>query len=161
MPAALVVELDEQQRLELQRVARHGAHWRERQRAETILLLARGLSTVEVAQRQELNKRTVMTTRRGWLDHGPASLSDLPRSGAPCRLDEAQVQRLLQWARSEPLSSAQLLSRHIEAGGEAVHVDTIKHALQAAGFVWKRTRHSLCKKETPAPSSKAVWIWPG
>lgn len=49
MPAALVVELSEQQRLELQRVARYGAHWRERQRAETLLLLGRGLSTVELA----------------------------------------------------------------------------------------------------------------
>lgn len=97
-----------------------------------------------------------MTTRRGWLDHGLASLGDLPKSGAPRRLNDAQVLRLLQWARSEPLSAVQLLARHLEAGGEPVHLDTLKHTLKAAGFVWKRTRHSLAKKETPTPSNKAV-----
>lgn len=152
-----VVSLDEQQRSELQALVRSDVHWRQRERAQTVLLLAQGRTAEEVAQVLGLNKRTVFERRRAWLDKGLQSLADAPRCGAPPRLAPEEQARLVQWAREEPLSVPQLLARHVQAGGQAVHGDTIVKVLKAAGLVWKRTRASLLKKGTWLHSSKGEW----
>ena len=54
---------------------------------------------------------------------------------------------MIETARSEPLTGKALLAKHVEEGGTLVHLNTLTGALKAAGFVWKRTRHSLKKKE--------------
>ena len=41
-----------------------------------------------------------------------------------------------------------LKARHVAAGGAPVHVNTLTGVLKRAGFVWKRTRHSLKKSAT-------------
>ena len=43
------------------------------------------------------------------------------------------------------MSAKQLLAKHVESGGAAVHLNTLTAALRKAGLVWKRTRHSLKK----------------
>ena len=72
-------------------------------------------------------------------------LSDKPRSGAPRKLDESAVDRLMQWAQGEPSTAVELLQRHTEAQGTPVNTDTLIRALKAKGLVWKRTRHCLKK----------------
>ena len=101
---------------------------------------------------QDLNICTVRDTWQRWLREGMACLSDKPRSGAPSKLDQAAVERLMQWAREEPLTATQLLQRHVEVQGEPIHVETLTRILKANGLVWKRTRHSLKKSATLLPS---------
>jgi hypothetical protein len=60
-------------------------------------------------------------------------------------------------AREAPQSATQLLERHVAEGGRAVHPVTITKVLKKAGLVWKRTRASLKKSETPRPSSTGEW----
>ncbi|CDS53404.1 hypothetical protein [Polaromonas sp. CG9_12] len=52
----------------------------------------------------------------------------------------------MTWVQAEPLSSQQVLAKHLDTGGTAVHVNTIVNLLRKNEFVWKRTRHSLKKK---------------
>lgn len=139
---------------QLKRLVRRHANWRMRERAQTLLLLAQGKTAKQVALEMELHPQTVGSTRRQWEQEGMQSLSDKARSGAPAKLPEAQVQRLVQWAKSEPQSLSTLRARHEEAGGVVVHVNTLISVLKRAGLVWKRTRHGLEKKETTQPSSK-------
>jgi transposase len=87
----------------------------------------------------------------GW--HG--GLSDKPRSGEPRKLDETAVKRLTQWAQEKALSAPELLQQHTEAQGTPVHVETLIRYLKEESLVWKRTRHSRQKSETPPPSSAA------
>jgi transposase len=61
---------------------------------------------------------------------------------------------LLTWARAEPLTLTALKARHVAAGGAPVHVNTLTGVLKRAGFVWKRTRHSLKKKRDDAKFAK-------
>ena len=56
----------------------------------------------EVAKVQDLNICTVRDTWQRWLKEGMACLHDKPRIGAPSKLDQAAVDRLVQWAREEP-----------------------------------------------------------
>ncbi|MEY4978694.1 MAG: hypothetical protein RLZZ352_964 [Pseudomonadota bacterium] len=148
----LVISAEEEQALKTM-VKRH-SNWRVRERAQTLLLLAQGKKATQVAMEMELHPQTVGSTRKQWEQEGMASLSDKPRSGAPAKLSEPQVKQLVDWASTEPLSLTTLKARHEEAGGVVVHVNTLTSVLKRAGLVWKRTRHSLKKREMKLRSSK-------
>ena len=148
------LHLSEEDRRKLERIVERGQNWRERQRAQTLLLLGQGQRCEAVADELELHARTVRTTRSQWLAHGLASLADRPRSGAPRKLSAEQVQCLAAWARAEPLTATELLARHTEHGGAPVHVNTLVASLKASGLVWKRTRHSLKKAAMTPPSRR-------
>jgi transposase len=152
MGKPLDTRLSEEDRLALEQVVRKSPDWRARERAKTLLLLSQPLLSREVAKLQDLNIETVRVTWQRWVKEGMDSLSDKPRSGAPSKLDAAAVERLVQWAREKPSSATELLQRHIAAQGVPVEVNTLIRALKANGLVWKRTRHSLKKNETPPPS---------
>lgn len=141
-------------KLELQKIVKKHPDWRVRQRAHSVLLLAEGKTCKQAAQLQGLGFRAVSATRRRWIEGAMASLPDRARSGAPAKLSAQDIERLLQWAREEPLTLPALQARHEEAGGTPVHLNTLAAVLKRAGFVWKRTRHSLKKSETPSHSSK-------
>ena len=147
-----VLSPDEKQLLE--RVFKKDKEWRVRERAQTLLLLSQGVSCEEVAARQGLCAATVRTTRRVWRSEGLAGLADKPRCGAPHKLSEPDVQRLVQWANTEPLTAAALLARHNEAQGRGVHLNTLVSELKRHGFVWKRSRHSLKKSAVPQHLNK-------
>ena len=146
--------LSEQDKLTLEQAVKKHADWRVRERAQTLLLLGQRLDCAEVARRQGLCVLTVRTTRRAWREEGLAGLADKSRCGAPPKLTELEVQRLVQWANDEPLTAPALLARHQEAHGTEVHVNTLVTALKRRGLVWKRTRHSLKKDAIPCASSK-------
>lgn len=148
----LVVSEEEAQ--QLKRVVKRHTNWRVRERAQTLLLLAQGKKATQVALEMELHPQTVGSTRRQWEKEGMDSLSDKPRSGAPAKLSQPQVKQLVERASTEPLSRTTLKARHEEAGGVVVHVNTLTSVLKRAGLVWKRTRHSLQKKEMNLRSSK-------
>lgn len=147
MPKIIKIQLLERCRSTLTNIVRRGSNWRQRERAETILLLSDGLSTKEVADAIGVHPRTVGSTRTAWLKDGLESLSDLSRSGAPTKITPEQLDRLISLAKSEPLSARELLAKHVENGGVSVGLNTLSAALKSAGLVWKRTRHSLKKKK--------------
>jgi transposase len=105
MAARKTLQLDEQSRTQLQRIVKRSGDWRERERAQTLLLLDSGLFAQDVANQLGLNVRTVRTTHIRWRQNALASLPDKPRSGAPQKLDSGHVQRLVQWAKDEPLTA--------------------------------------------------------
>lgn len=152
--ARMVLKLDEDSRVELELIVKRGENWRERERAQTLLMLGQGVFAEDVARTLGLNVRTVGTTRSRWLESGRESLADLPRSGAPRKLRPEHVERLVGWAKAEPLTAPVLLARHEEHGGPRVHLNTLVARLKSAGLVWKRTRHSLKKPATSAPSDE-------
>ena len=135
-------------KLELQKIVKKHPNWRVRERAQSVLLLAEGKICQDVAERQGLTLQTVSATRRRWIEAGLAGLPDRARSGAPPKVSAADLERLTQWAREAPLSLPALQARHEQAGGTAIHLNTLSSVLKRAGFVWKRTRHCLKKSET-------------
>ena len=57
----------------LREIIKKGSDWRERDRAETIVLLAAGRSVQEVAEQQGWCREAVRIRRRKWLQSGFAS----------------------------------------------------------------------------------------
>ena len=133
-------------------VVRKSPDWRARERAKTLLLLSQPMLSREVAKVQNLNIETVRVTWQRWVKEGMDALFDKPRIGAPAKFDATAVERLVQWAREEPLSATELLQRHLQAQGSPVSLNTLIRTLKANGLVWKRTRHSLKKSASQPPS---------
>ena len=73
-----VIELAESERESLRAILTKGMDWRERHRAETIVLLAAGHNVQSVAEQQGLCREAVRIRRRHWLKSGLASLPDRP-----------------------------------------------------------------------------------
>jgi transposase len=147
MGRKVTLELAIEDRSRLQSIVSRGENWRERERAQTLILLDDGLSLSQTADKVGIHVRTVGFTRLDWLARRFESLVDKPRSGAPQKISPEQLSRVLDAARSEPLTAKALLAKHLDEGGTLVHLNTLTGALKAAGVVWKRTRHSLKKKE--------------
>ena len=122
--------LSAHERQTLQHLVKRDPHWRVRERAQNVLLLAAGLTCQQVADQQDLSMQTVSATRRRWLAQGLVGLPDRARSGAPAKLTAAQTQQLLTWARAEPLTLTALKARHVAAGGAPVHVNTLTGGLK-------------------------------
>jgi transposase len=141
----LTLLLDEQ--LELERVVKFHENWRVRERASTILLLSQGLSCVKVAEKIGLSRPTVESTRRNWFSDKFQSLPDLPRTGAPLKINPDESERILSLVDEKPLSATDVLKIHLESNGVTVHVATIRALLRRNNRSWKRTRHSLKKKK--------------
>jgi transposase len=133
----------------LQNLIKKGSDWRERERAETILLLVEGYTTFEVAEKQGVLAETIRKQRRKWFKTGFASFPDRPRSGAPSKLRNEHRQRLREWIDAEPLTSRALVNRLKTDCGVGISAGTLRNELKRMGYVWKRTRYSLKKKARP------------
>lgn len=143
MPRLFMINLVPQDRMNLETLAARGTDWRQRLRAQTLLLLDNGLSTKDASLSLGIHSQTIHSTRKNWLKAGVSSLIDMVRVGAPRKITPEQMAKIVEWALAEPLSARQLLAKHVEHGGAVVTVKTLATALKAAGLVWKRTRHSL------------------
>lgn len=150
------IPLDADDEAGLKAILKKGADWRERDRAETILLLAGGHSVQAVAERQGLCCEAVRVRRRKWRKAGWASLPDRPRCGAPSKLTDEGRQRLGMWVEDEALSSRELLTRLESECGVHIGSTTLRTELKRLGYVWKRTRYSLKKNGTRNASNKPV-----
>jgi len=139
------LELSDEERSRLNEIVKKGSDWRERERAQTILLLADGLSGVAVAAQQDVIPEAVYERRQRWLTRGFAGLPDGARCGAPPKLTGEHVLQVKAWAEAEALTAPVLLARLKEQFGVVVHRNTLIAVLKKAGYVWKRTRHSLKK----------------
>lgn len=148
------IELGTEERASLEEVVKRGTDWRERERAETILLLAAGVNVVSIAERQGRHAESVRMRRRKWLKYGLSSLPEAARCGAPSKLSDEQRQQLGQWVESEALSSRELLTRLASECQVRISATTLRTELKRLGYVWKRTRYSLKKNETPSASNK-------
>ncbi|WP_157683022.1 winged helix-turn-helix domain-containing protein [Burkholderia ubonensis] len=69
----------------------------------------------------------------------------MPRSGALSELSE-QHEQLKEWASEEALTATALLARPEERFGVRMHCNTLTGTFRRAGLVWKRTQHSLKKR---------------
>ncbi|WP_445370167.1 helix-turn-helix domain-containing protein [Methylomonas sp. HW2-6] len=148
------IELRESEREQLQLIIKKGSDWRERERAETILMLSEGQTVVAIAEHQGVKPEAVRERRRKWWRNGLNSLPDQPRSGAPSKLTDAHRSQLKEWIDAEPLNCRVLVSRLTTECGVTISAGTLRNELKRMGYVWKRTRYSLKKSAIPSASSR-------
>jgi transposase len=129
-PAAVAVTLTASERRTLKLRAR-GAKtpWRDRLRAQVVLLAARNRRNARIAADLRVNEGTVRKWRGRFAELGLAGLEDLPRSGRPRTIPEADRAAVVALAcqlpadTGVPLSrwtgpelAAELLAQHLASG---------------------------------------------
>jgi Helix-turn-helix domain len=85
-PARHRIELSDEERSELERIARAEKRpWREVQRARIVLYAAQGKTDVEIAARLDTSAGIVGRWRRRFFEERLEGLKDRPRAGRPRR----------------------------------------------------------------------------
>ncbi len=148
MPRIVSVPLSLEQRERLIFLAKHAKHWRERQRAQTILWLSEGKSVAEVATLQERIPETIRLQRRRCELYEFESIKEGHRSGRPNTLISDYQAKILDWVNTSPLNAEQIRVKLHEEYEVSVSVETIRKFLRDSDMVFKRTRHSLKKKRS-------------
>jgi transposase len=92
-----VIELSKEERQQLEAlVRRRRVAKADAQRARVVLLSAEGCMGKDIAQRVGLSEPTVVKWRRRFLTHRCLGLSELPRSGAPRRVSDEQIEQIIR-----------------------------------------------------------------
>jgi transposase len=96
MKQAVVIDLSDEQRLELEhRVRAQTLDARSVRRARIVLLAAAGVGNHEIARQLSISRNQVITWRNRFAQDGVAAISaDLPRSGRKRRIDVAEIVRV-------------------------------------------------------------------
>jgi len=136
-------------------------------RAQMVLLSVRGFTVPDIADIQEVSDVTVYQ----WLDRfdekGPEGLHDRPRSGRPAKVDEA-VEENIEDSMSEPPTeqgynftywTVPLLTEHLrQLLDTSFCEETIRNALHALGFRWRRPRWAVMQEDPQG--AELMWaIW--
>ena len=143
MPRIVTVPLSLEQRAQLILLTKHAAHWRERQRAQTILWLSEGKTVAEVAALQERIPETIRLQRRHWELHQFESIQEGHRSGRPNTLTSNYQAQILEWVNTSPLNAEQIRVKLHEKHGVSVSVETHPPQLEK-----KETRPHLDKRNS-------------
>jgi transposase len=90
-----VSALSDAQRASLEQVYRHGSAHRLRQRAQAVLLSAKGFTLEQLAAMCEVHPETVSGWLNNWQEHGLDGLADAPKPGRRRKIDAALEADLL------------------------------------------------------------------
>jgi transposase len=145
--------LAESERRELKRLARHEVG-RVSERIRMILLSSRGYSVPRIAEIFECDAATVRHWIARFAADGVEGLRDRPRAGRPRKADAAARELIRQQVETPPAEAGYgfgfwtvvTLAAHLAACCR-LHLSqaTVRRALLALEFRWRRPRHALPK----------------
>ena len=127
---------------------------RIRQRAHIVLLSSQHYSIDQIAAIVGVSRDTVGRTLDRWDHHKFDQLADAPRCGGPPRLNEVEVELLLDLVKQFPHSPKQVLEQLHRATGKTISKTTFKKILREAGLAWKRMRKAVKEKRDEAEFRK-------
>jgi transposase len=153
----VALRLTARDRETLGHAARHSTGAREARRALALLDLDAGESPTRVAERYRVSRSTVYEWAARWHDAARPRgdrLRDAERSGRPPATREAVASALEGLMSTAPTAhgyrhpawTTPLLLAHLERNGVAASDTTIRRALHALGYRWKRPRFVLSRR---------------
>lgn len=111
-PCAVEITLTASERATLKKRVRGAkTHWRDRLRAEIVLAAARGCGNARIARDLRCDEGTARRWRGRFAEEGLAGLEDLPRSGRPRLIPEADRAAVVALACQLPAETGVPLSR--------------------------------------------------
>ncbi len=156
---ALMIDLSEAERRELERLRRAGkTEKRMLPRIRIIELAAQGLSSRRIAGRLQLRRATVLKWRRRFGQHRLEGLRDAPRSGPPRRYTAATERQILaKLDEPPPGGRARWNGRLLAQALGDVSPYQVWAVLRKRGIGLER-RHSWCVSTDPEFARKAADI---
>ena len=109
-----VSALSDAQRASLERVYRHSTAHRQRQRAQAVLLSAKGFTLEQLALMCEVHPETVSGWLNNWQERGLDGLADAPKPGRRRKIDAALEADLLGLLRNPTPDLKALVQAHLK-----------------------------------------------
>ncbi|HPE62106.1 MAG TPA: helix-turn-helix domain-containing protein [Thiolinea sp.] len=104
--------------------------FRVRQRAQALLLNARGYSMAQISEWLDVQHETVSRWLKHWEAEGRVGLLDAPRSGRPPLLSEAEADQFIGYIDENPHQLKAAMARMQEETGKEASPDTFKRLLK-------------------------------
>ena len=156
-PAAVPVTLAAAERKTLKKRVR-GAKtcWRDRLRAQIVLAAARGRDNAQIAARLAVAVDTVRKWRGRFAERGLPGLEDLPRSGRPRRISEADRAAVVALACQLPAATGVPLSRWTgpELAAELAAQDLVSAPISVTSLL------RILAENPVRPWQYQSWIYP-
>lgn len=153
MSTSLTLSEDEKHRLRLL-MRRADLHPKVRERAEALLLLARGWSLAEVAAHVERSPRTVQRWQQAYRGGGDEGLT--PRRPGPVRADRSALDQALRALLEQPRTwTLRQLGEAVAGQGTAPSRHQVRASLARLGARWVRTQHTLAHRQDAAAVAAA------
>ena len=133
-------------------------------RATALLLLAAGVSAVEILQSLGISRNTLVNWKRRWVRQKHFGLDDAPREGRPPRMSSKHLRLLLRAVRRDPRHlgyafarwTAPRLAEYVaQESNVRVTPAWISELLRRNGFVWRRTKRTMRNLQDRSATEKA------
>lgn len=155
IPLKFINALTDDQINILDDIYKHHNNRRVRMRAHSILLSFKGYSIDEIADIYNTNRDSVSSWIDKWVKFGIESLYDKPRSGAPKKLTDKEIESVKQIIIENPQSPKTIIANILIRLGKEISQSTLKRIVKKANKRWKRMRKSLKNKRNQKAFEKA------
>lgn len=128
---------------------------RVRMRAHSILLNSKSFNVNEIAAIYNVNRDSVSSWINSWEESGVEGLFEKPRSGAPSKLTESEIEIVKDIIINNSQSPKIILAKISERIDKTISMSTLKRIIKTSKLRWKRLRKSLKSKRDQKEFEKA------
>jgi len=128
---------------------------RVRMRAHSILLNSKSFNVNEIAAIYNVNRDSVSSWINSWEESGVEGLFEKPRSGAPSKLTEYEIEIVKDIIINNSQSPKIILAKISKEIDKTISMSTLKRIIKKSGLRWKRLRKSLKSKRDQKEFEKA------
>jgi transposase len=128
---------------------------RVRMRAHSILINSKSFNVNEIAAIYNVNRDSVSSWINSWEESGVEGLFEKPRSGAPSKLTESEIEIVKDIIINNSQSPKIILAKISERIDKTISMSTLKRIIKTSKLRWKRLRKSLKSKRDQKEFEKA------
>jgi transposase len=127
-----------------------------RRRAHAVLLSSEKFCIDVISSVCGADRDSVSSWLKSWETEGIRGLYDLPRSGAPPKLTEPDIEIIGKFIKEHPNSPKIILAKSIEKTGKKFSMSSLKRIVRKLNMKWKRVRKTVRKERDPEKYGKSL-----
>lgn len=154
MPHRFISELSGDEITTLNEMVKNHDSYCVRRRAHAVLLSSGKFCIDVIASVCGADRDSVSSWLKSWETEGIRGLYDLPRSGAPPKLTEPDIEIIGEFIKEYPNSPKIILAKSIEKTGKNFSMSSLKRIVKKLNMRWKRVRKTVGKERDPEEFEK-------
>jgi transposase len=155
-PNRFVSELTDDEITTLNEMVKNHCSYCVRRRAHAVLLSSERFGIDAISCVCKADRDTVSSWLKAWETEGIRGLYDLPRSGAPPKLTESDIEIIGNFIKEYPNSPKIILAKSIEKTWKIFSMSSLKRIVRNLNMRWKRVRKTVRRKRDPEEFEKAL-----
>lgn len=155
IPHRFISELSGDEITTLNEMVKNHNSYHIRRRAHAVLLSYEQFGIAEIACACKVSRNSVSSWLKAWETEGIGGLYDLPRSGAPPKLTEPDIEIIGEFIKEHPNSPKIILAKSIEKTCKKFSMSSLKRVIKKLNMRWKRVRKTVRKKRDPEKYEKS------